>query len=142
MEIILGILAFFVWIGIILYILILAGSIFVYILYIVFGVIFIILEKLFTSFHLSQNDFSKNEKKIKIYEIKSIRNMIKRAKNTKIYFYSGVGMVVISFIFEFLFFLGVMHNEYLWSFWIFGLVCLFFGVYYLKIHRRFYEKRL
>jgi hypothetical protein len=142
MEIIFGILAFFVWLGVFLYMLILAGGIFFYVLYIVFGVIFIILEKLFTSFHLSQNDFSKYEKKIKIYEIKSIRNMIKKAKSSKIYLYSGIIMIVIFLIFEFLFFIGVMHSEYLWSFWIFGLVCLFFGVYYLKIYRRFYEKRL
>ena len=68
--------------------------------------------------------------------------MIKRAKNTKIYFYSGLVMVIISFVFEFLFFLGVMYKEYLWSFFVFGILCLFLGVCYLKVHRRFYEKRL
>jgi sterol desaturase/sphingolipid hydroxylase (fatty acid hydroxylase superfamily) len=142
MEIIFGIFAFFIWLGVLLYMLILAGGVIFYILYVVFTVIFLILETLFKKFHLPQKDFSRYEKKIKIYEMQSIRKMIKRAKSSKIYFYSGMIMIVISFIFEFLFFLGVLHNEYLWSFWIFGLVCLFFGVYYLKIHRRFHEKRL
>jgi len=142
MEIIFGLIVLMVWFGMALYILILAGGIIAYVLYVFFGICFVVLEKLFKNFRLSQIDFSKYEKKIKIYEIKSIRNMRKRAKNSKIYFYSGIIMIVISFIFEFLFLLGVMHNEYLWSFFVFGVVCLFFGVYYLKVYRRFYEKRL
>jgi len=141
-EIIFGIFAFFFWICAIIYIFVLAGWIFVYILCIVFVVIFIILENLFKNFHLPQPDFSKYESKIKIYEIKSMRKMIKRVKSTKIYFYNGIIMIVIFFVFEFLFLLSVMFNDYLWSFWIFGFVCLFFGIYYLKIHRRFHEKRL
>jgi len=142
MEIIFGVFAFFFWFGAVIYVLLLAGWIFVYILYFLFGVIFIILQSLFKQLHLPEPDFSRLERKIKIYEVISLRKMIKRVKNSKIYFYGGIIMIVISFIFEFLFLLGVMHNEYLWSFWIFGLVCLFFGVYYLKIHRRFHEKRL
>ena len=58
MEIIFGIFTFFVWIGIIFYIFILTVWIFAYILYVVFGIIFMILEKLFKNFYLLQKYFS------------------------------------------------------------------------------------
>jgi len=141
-EIVFGLISLMVWLGIALYVLILVGGIVAYVLYVIFGICFVVLEKLFKSFHLPQTDFLKYEQKIKINEIKSIKSMIKRAKNTKIYLYSGIVMIVISVIFELLFLLGIMYKEYLYNFFIFGIVCLFFGVYYLKIHRRFYEKGL
>lgn len=142
MEIILGIISLFFWLGVFLYMLLLAGGIVFYILYVIVAVIFIILEKLFKIVNLQEAKFLSFERKIKEYEIKSLKKMIKRARNSKIYFYSGIIMVLISSVFEILFLISVAYNEYIWIFFIFGFICLFFGLYYLKVHRRFYEKRL
>jgi len=141
-EIILGIISLFFWLGVLLYMLLLAGGMVFYILYVIVGVIFVVLEKMFKKNNLQEVKFSSLERKIKEYEIKSLKEMIKRARNSKIYFYSGIIMVSISSVFEFLFLISVINNENLWSFCVFGMICLFFGIYYLKVHRRFYEKKL
>ena len=142
MEIIFGIIGFFVWLGILGYLLGLILGLVINMTSLVLKILFIVIEKLFKILNISKIDFSELEIKLKSYEVKSYKIMIKRAKTTKVYFISGVIMILLSLIFCFLWILGAVHNEYIWFFLIFGAVCMFFGVSYLKIHRRFNEKRL
>lgn len=142
MEIILGIIGLFVWLGTILYMSILLGWVVLYMLNIIFKIMCLILGKFFKNFSIPKIDFSNYEKKLSINKIKFNKKIIKRAKNTKVYFFGGIVVLCVSLIFIFLFLIGTVYNEYLWSFLIFGTVCMVIGVSYLKIHRRFNEKRL
>jgi len=144
MEILFGIIVLLVWLTIILEILIM-GFVFVwYLLFYLLGIIYLIFSKFFSvdiKSKLNKIDdyLKKANKKLEVNLKKLDRQMILRAKKTKIYLINGIVMNMISLFLFIIFLVSVYCNDYLFSFLFLGLINSFFGIYYLKIHKRFHK---
>jgi len=159
MEILFGIIVLCVWLTIILEILVIGFIVVLYLSFYLLGIIYLIVSKLFsvdfkkifsfvkkffnidfTSKLYKANDYLKKmNKKLEIRLKKLDRQMILRAKNTKIYLISGIIMSIIALFSFIIFIMSVYYNDYLVSFLFLGLIAEFFGIYYLKVHKRFHK---